>query len=105
MTMGRIGWFILGYLVLGYVLDVILTLVIVALKKYKDSKEKTDENMNELDDRLAIVDEAAEMENPEYPGAAWFKYWLIGRLTWPVSLPVGLYYLYCTGNEKDGLDQ
>ena len=99
--MGNIGWFILIYFAVGWVLDVILMLGLVALSAWKDAKNGNEECLNELGDQFEYIGECCEAENSGRDGMGKLKAWLIGRLTWPISIPIGLNYLWSAIKEAE----
>ena len=86
--MANIGWFILIYLVVGWVLDVILTIGLLIIAAYKDQKNGNNCCMDGTNEYLEEMQEAANAIDDS--GKGYFKAWLIGRLTWPWALPYGV---------------
>ena len=97
MTAGRLGWFVLGYLVLGFGVNVILNVTIMAIAALKDAAK--DYETTECSDNLieAMNEAFASSEDcfpDDPPKVSLFKTFLIGLLTWPVSLPKAFIELY-----------
>ena len=103
--MGSIGWLLLGYWVLGMIVNSVSTILLIFIAAYKDCKEtKKKHEAGELkesdpdvikrleafDEMMDETSEAAEVRfDPGNPARAKFKLWLIGIATWPVSVPTG----------------
>ena len=90
--MGNIGWFLLIYFVVGWVLDIICTLTLVGIAAYKDQKNGNNSCLKGFTDETENIEEAANAIDDS--GKGWLKVWLIGRLTWPYALPVGINHLW-----------
>lgn len=94
--MGNIGWFILLYIVIGWAIDVALSLVIKIYVGIRDKKQDKDsywrfekaynETVNETDQTNADLGlDPLKMR---------FLGFVLGRLFWPISIPMGLYAVW-----------
>lgn len=109
--MGNIGWFILIYFMVGWVLDIMLTLGLVFIAAVKDAKRKesgeTDtsqpsekEHNEKYGPCLDALGEAFDFTDDYMKSAAngsriiMFGNWLVGRLLWPATIPIGLNALW-----------
>ena len=94
----KIGWFILIYVGVGWIIDLIITIGLIIIAAYKDEKHKDKTQcVKSLGDAVQRINIACADEDKVYDrkkGTSKFKSWLIGRLIWPISIPVGLNYLW-----------
>lgn len=91
----KIGWFFLIYFVVGWVIDVIITFGLVVIAAYKDQKhnDKT-KCLESFGNAIDDVDVLCAEEDNGRKGFGKLKAWLLGRLTWPISIPIGICYLW-----------
>ena len=97
--MGNIGWFILLYIAVGWILDILLSLALIVIAAVKDAKNGNEECLSAYGDEVEFITETAKASDSS--GNGMFKAWLIGRLIWPYALPIGIYHLWQTIKEAE----
>lgn len=116
--MANFGWFILIYVVIGWVLDVILTITLMIMAVRRDLKRAKKENrIGEGEAKVKLgdistpcfdkvtasfgstLDEADSLF--KRPGVGIFLCWVIGRFIWPIVLPKGVMDLLDIINSTD----
>ena len=106
--MRSFGWFIIGYMVVGVILNYAITFTLIGIafvkdKRRRDKQLKEDEKPNNeyptdgecvtaIDEVFDEARDRAEyMFEPGNPKRALIKAWIVGTLIlWPVTIPNGI---------------
>ena len=109
--MRSLGWFIIGYMVTGVIVNYAITFILYGIALVKDKRRKDKELKDEKPNdefptdgecTTAVhqefeeaIDQAEMMYDPGNPKRATIKAWVIGTLIlWPVTIPTGFIRLW-----------
>ena len=111
MSIGNIGFILLAYVIIGWILDMICVFTLMLIAGYKDvkkekalqSKVAITDHLDAISDVLDDADKTIESGTEDKKESAMVKFIiiLIARILWPIAVPAGVSVMWDAIKSRD----